>query len=505
MRALRGHAVFGVVLLAGTALRVAAMIGYRGALWFPDSRSYVRYAVHLEPSVARPQGYAFFLRALEPFHDLGAVVAVQHLMGLAVGVGVYAVARRYGLPGWGAALAAAPVLLDAYEIQLEHVLLSDTLFLFLVAAAVLVLLWRPRSAGAAVVAGLLVGAATVTRSVGLPLLAVVVAYLLVRWWRGAYGPRARGWRPIVAVGLAGAVPVVAYGMWFQATWGSFELTRSGGVFLYSRTTTFVDCARVRMPAPESALCPAEPLGARYPAPSYIWHEGALGRLPGGYDAKFTPANSRTAAAFARRAILGQPGAYLGASLTDLGRTFAWTRTDYPRAYDTAHYEFPDAAQVTYPGASGGPLVALSAGRGTRNAVAAYAHGDGRPVVVEPAAGFLRAYQAVAYVRGPMFAVLLLGAPLMALVRRVRRRGVRGEARGGWALAWVVGAVLVAVPPFTAAFDYRYVLPAVPLVCVGLAVACGRRAVVAEEPVDVPEVAASEVADAPVEESAAPVA
>ncbi len=53
----------------------------------------------------------------------------------AIGVAGYALLRRVGLPSWGATLAMVPVLLSAYAIQIEHFVLSDTLFAFLVMIA----------------------------------------------------------------------------------------------------------------------------------------------------------------------------------------------------------------------------------------------------------------------------------------------------------------------------------------------------------------------------------
>ena len=72
---------------------------------------------------------------LQPFHSYALVTVLQHLMGLLVAVMIYALARhRFGAPAWLAALATLPVLYDGFEIQLEHLILSDTLFLFLAIA-----------------------------------------------------------------------------------------------------------------------------------------------------------------------------------------------------------------------------------------------------------------------------------------------------------------------------------------------------------------------------------
>ena len=46
-------------------------------------------------------------------------------MGLAMGVLIYLLARRFGLPAWAATLATVPVLFDAYELQLEADALPD--------------------------------------------------------------------------------------------------------------------------------------------------------------------------------------------------------------------------------------------------------------------------------------------------------------------------------------------------------------------------------------------
>src|SRR5690606_23778924 len=82
---LRRHRWFLAVFAVGAALRVAAMLGYRPALWFPDSYTYVVTALRPSPDLVRPAGYSMFLRLLEPFHSFAVVAFVQHLLGLALG------------------------------------------------------------------------------------------------------------------------------------------------------------------------------------------------------------------------------------------------------------------------------------------------------------------------------------------------------------------------------------------------------------------------------------
>lgn len=92
----------------------------------------------------------------KPLHSLAVVVALQHLMILSLAIVAYRVmVRTLGVGRRWAAVATTPVLLDAYQIQLEHMLLSDALFTVLVFGAVMLLvragspvsLWLHAAAG----------------------------------------------------------------------------------------------------------------------------------------------------------------------------------------------------------------------------------------------------------------------------------------------------------------------------------------------------------------------
>src|ERR1700691_4163238 len=122
----RGHWPFGVLAVAGLALRVCATIAYRPALIYIDS---VRYLDGDERGLD-PLGYSFLLlRPLLTLHaGLTGVAITQHALGLAMGAFTYALLLRYGAPRWLAAVAAAPVLLDAYQIQAEQMIMPDVLF-----------------------------------------------------------------------------------------------------------------------------------------------------------------------------------------------------------------------------------------------------------------------------------------------------------------------------------------------------------------------------------------
>ena len=181
-RFVRRHSWFFLVLTAGLALRVLAEAAYRPALLYIDSVKY------LEGSVATaPQGYQALIRLLEPVGGLALVAAVQHAFGLAMAVALYALLLRRGAPRWVATLAAAPVLLDAYQLQLEQTIMPDVLFETMITAGLVVLLWRRGPTGPwPVAAGALVlGAAVTVREIGGVLIVPVVVFaaLTVRGWR----------------------------------------------------------------------------------------------------------------------------------------------------------------------------------------------------------------------------------------------------------------------------------------------------------------------------------
>ena len=170
---------------SGAGLRLIAMIGYPGALWFAgDSYVYLGAALRPQPNLSKTTGYSVFLHALEPFHSLTLVAAVQHLMGLAVAVMIYLLLRRNGVSQRWATAATLPVLLDGFVIEDEHMVMAEALFTFLVFVSMLLILWQTRvSWPVALLAGLLAGCAVDVRSEGLPVLLMFPVVLLVRGLR----------------------------------------------------------------------------------------------------------------------------------------------------------------------------------------------------------------------------------------------------------------------------------------------------------------------------------
>jgi len=116
-------------------------------------------------------------------------------------VALYAVLLRRGVPRWLAALAAAPVLLDAYELQIEQTIMPDVWFEAFIVAGLVTLLWRPRPGLRATVAGgLLLGLSAPVAQVGQILIVPALLYVLIA---------AGGWRRKLACGAALCVAFAA--------------------------------------------------------------------------------------------------------------------------------------------------------------------------------------------------------------------------------------------------------------------------------------------------------
>src|SRR6185437_15303619 len=123
---------------------------------------------------------------------------------------------RFRTPAWLATLATVPVLYDGFEIQLEHLIMADVPFLFLLTLAVTLLLWDSGppapSLRRCMVVGALLGVAEIIRSVGLPLLAVFAVYMIIK---------RISWRKVAATIVVCLVPVFGYAGWFYAEHGQF--------------------------------------------------------------------------------------------------------------------------------------------------------------------------------------------------------------------------------------------------------------------------------------------
>jgi len=460
--AARRHWLFGLALAGAVVVRVLAMLAFRPIMWFGgDSASYLATGLRLTPDPSRVGGYGLMLWLLRPLHSVAAVAAVQHIMGLVIGVLIYLLARRYGLPAWVATLAAIPVFFDAYELQLEADAVPDIPFGLLVLIALYLLLPSPgeRRPARTTAAAFLLGVSAILWPVGLALLAVLLVALLIR--------RA-GVVTVAAAILAGALPVAGYAAWFDLHQHQFSLTRSDGVYLWSRTMSFANCAVIRPPADERTLCP--PPGPRIASSLFIWSGASpLLRMPGG---RFSARTNTLALNFALRAIAAQPGGYLTAAGHDFALSFYWDRPVHPNAGIADRYQFADATTAWVPATMRTP------GGGTVASDQA-AYDDGRPAptrAVQPFASWLVGYQRYVYLPGTLLGVILLGGLAAMIVRWRAGRGRTGRRLpAGAGLPWAFAVTILLVPPMIADFDLRYLVPAVPAACLAAALAFAPRA------------------------------
>jgi hypothetical protein len=250
----REHRPFAIVVIAAALLRLIVMLGYPPAMLFNDSYNYLTDAYTKTPDLVRSDGYPLFLYLLLPFHSLNLVTGLQALMGLAMGVGIYAVLRRRGLPWWGATIPALPVLFDVFELQLEHMIAADVLFYTLVTLVLVLLCWWDRPPlWIAVLVGLATGYATTVRTVGEPLLVLVLIGMALR---------KMGWGRVAAAAVAGVLPILGYVIWFHSYTGRYTLDESNGAFLYSRVQSFADCDQMDPSAKLRVLCDPRALADR---------------------------------------------------------------------------------------------------------------------------------------------------------------------------------------------------------------------------------------------------
>jgi hypothetical protein len=472
---------FAGALTAGAALRLLAMLGYPGALWFSgDSYVYVGAALRPRPDLSKTTGYSLFLRTLLPFHSFTLVSGVQHLMGLAIAVMIYVLARRSGVPKRWATIATLPVLLDGFEIEDEHMIMAEALFTFLVMLAMLLILWRSRVFWpVALLAGLLVGYAVVVRTEGLPVLVLFPAFLLLRGFRNW-----RGWLAAAMMAIGCVAPVVAYVGWFHSWTGTYGLTRSEGFYLWGRVSSFAECSVIKPPTDELKLCPSGSPASRTPPGDYVWHAPQVQAIPGG---AVSAANNALLINFDVRAIEAQPLGYIHAVLGGVLLSVEWPRHKYPDAGTVSYYYFRLQPQVIPDYRSWIP-----GGTAYQDAVS-YGHAS-PSTVVEPFAALISLYERIVYTYGPLFGLILLTG-LGGVLRF--RRSPSGVPRLVWSrrtgsmLPWVTGIVLLVFPIAIADFDYRYLLPVLPFACLaaGLAFAPARvppaPAPVIEQPDDLP--------------------
>jgi hypothetical protein len=448
----RRHWLLTALLAAGIALRVLAQIAYRPALLYIDSMKYLFGAYPGND----PVGYQAVIKPLLLAGNLDLVVAVQHLLGLAMAILLYLVLLRRGVPRWLAALAVAPVLLDGYQLQIEQNIMPDVLFETCIVIGLAALLWSPRPrTGLVIVGGLALGASATARQVGEIFILPALAYLLLV---------IPGWRSRLVQGavlcVAFVVPIAAASFGNYLIMNRFGLAPYAGGSTYGRMAAAADCQTLVLPSYQRALCPT--VAQQRFGPDWLdHHQGSPIKTfvaPAGMD------NATVVNEFDRQVLVQQPGRVLAAIGKDALKLFAVTRVTDPGDTSIGRWQFQDS-YPQYP-----PYLVIRDGQviftsftAAGTVLSVYStteYRGGSPVAVRPLAALLHDYQlGGGYTPGPLLLIMTLAglAGTLSLLRRRATTGQRYAARACLLMFTTGVSVLLVSDAFE--FSWRYQLPA----------------------------------------------
>jgi hypothetical protein len=455
---LKRHWLASALITAGLVLRVLVMMAYHPAILYIDSLKYL-YSYW---SGSDPVAYKIPLKLILAFGDLGTVEFVQHLLGIAMAIALYAVLVRRGAPRWLGALAIVPVLFDAYQLQAETMIMPDVWFEAMVVAGLVVLLARPApSLGLLIIGSALLGAATGFRQAGEILIVPALIYVLAI---------AGGWRLMlrnaIAVTAAFVLAVVLYMGASLSLTGHFWISRSSVSLTYGRMAAVADCATLNLPADEKPLCPTKAQQAM--GPDWLDHNGLsplhtyslTETLPAGVAGG---TNGPLVSKFNRAVELQQPLRVIDGILRDSVKLFALTRHTSPGDTPIWRWQFQgnfptynpyiftknNSLWILVPPLDSGKTMLLKPAYG------------GPPQVDAPIANFLRNYQLKGgFTPGPLLALFvvtgLIGSVLIFARRRIGSSG--REVAQACVLFFATTLALLAISDLFE-FTWRYQLPA----------------------------------------------
>ena len=427
------------LLVAGVLLRLWLIFTWQPAfVGYSDAASYARAARDgVFTDLFRPAGYPVFLRLLHGFSDhVLTVTALQHVLGIATALILYVAVRRTAANPWVALIAPAVILLDGFQVLIEHAVLSDSLFAFLVAVALLALVQAPRQrVRFALLPAVVIAYAATVRTIGLFLVPLVLAALL--WPQPRLG--------LQRAALAAAAIAVVLGSYVHLQHdavGATGFSRASGWSSYSRVGQFADCSKFTPPAGTEQLCEQRPPGERPGTDFYFWSAGSPATKA------FGPPNTNDeqVGAFAHAVIRAQLGDYLKA----VGQDFA-------------RYVFPEHYRRRRSGETQAHYFAQAINERDAGFIRSEMSGfyPGIPQTGRHATAVTRVYTTITWVRGPLMALLLLAAAAAPLLARERRAALLFSA---------TAYVLLLVPVATQVYDARYALSALGSLCAAAALA-----------------------------------
>jgi hypothetical protein len=434
--------VLAAVLVIGFLVRLYFVVRWRPALVnYSDTGIYIQDAYSggfADP--LRVVGYGLFLI---PLHWITPhmlfVVLLQHAMGLATAILLYLTIRRCSAPRLVSLIPAAAVALGGTQIFLEHSILSETLFVFLVALALYAAVRA--STGPvwwAAFAGICLGLTVTVRGVGTILLAVVPIWLLLVVGRPARGSALRA-----GASVAAALAIIGgYMVWRHSETGRSGLTTNSDWNLYGRVAPFADCTRFTPPAGTEGLCdpvpPSQRKGRNAEWYIYLGDSPAQKLFGPPYLISPDPQANKKLRRISLAAIRGPPGDYLDAVWQDLIRL---VDSDHPSHGDLSYDQFIEFL-LNGPNHDGTNAF-VESWRLLYYPGDRYHKGD---------IGALKDYERVTRLQGPLMLLALLlaaGAPWVA------PRRARSQAR----LLSATAFALLVYPIFTHAYDARFVVPA----------------------------------------------
>lgn len=443
------------------ALRLIVMVAYTPAVFNYYGGDAIRFmrlpasgTVGLFEDAAMPAGYPAFLGAIRDLWDwLPLTIFIQHLLGLAAAVALYLAVRRAGSPRWAALLPAIVVCISGDQIFLEHAILTEALWIPLLAAglfATTASLSSSRADRWLIAAGTILMLSALVRNVSLvmPLLVAVWAWFALG---GSWKHRLLNATRVIA---PAAILLIAYLVVSgSGAGGRNGLVEDGGLALYGRVAQFADCSDFTPPKGTEPLCVTTPEGER-PGPFY-WDFSPQSPLRAKLHFDINNQEQQDQLSeFARQAIIHQPIAYARAVLTDFVRIFA-PEVGEPRSEDGAtpaymsfgsnvgvNQAWPprEMAEIVSEGYSG--VGSGEAGHAVRTA--------------------LGSYQSVFRVGG----IVLLALIVLNAVGVI---WARGKERAAAVLFFLVGAYLIVMPPATFSYDARYTVPPAEIFGAGAAI------------------------------------
>jgi hypothetical protein len=464
----RRHWMFWLLLAGGLILRGIAQVAYEPALLFIDSKKYI-FGTDFNNTIwgsFDPLGYSLLI--LRPIMILGRSLAyaalVQHILGMAMAGALYALMVRRGVYRWLAALAVAPVLLDAYQLNAEQTIMPDVLFETLLVAGLVLLLWQPRPGLFLVIlGGLALGASAPVRQVGEALIAPALIYVVFA---------AQGWRRRLLHGAVltacFALPIVGYMSYSAVIMNyGFELSNMGNAYLYGRAAHAADCATLKIPAKERPLCPSASVSAALGVDGLV-------NAPESPRVQYMPVNVQLGMLIdtnpwqkdlAYHVLRQQPMRVVGDIAHDSVKIFALTRNAQQGDTPISRWQFQFGYPYYPPGLT-------KHGYNSANKVFARAGGGGHARVHWKADIALRYYQLHGgYTPGPVFLFGLLAG--IGGIFTFRRRRDSGPALACLLITGCAVAVLLGADLYE--FSWRYQLPA--LVTLPVAAAFGVTALV----------------------------